>query len=122
MEGSEISVQELVERFQLSHELLGESLSDEHLREASRIIDDHRILGPELGLKLAEMKAINQEQSPELQRLATLEKWKQKSAWKATYRKLIEALLKCSRADVAEQVCELLNQSKYKDRNMGSMV
>jgi len=113
MEGSEISLQDLVERFQLSDELLDTSLSDEHLREASRIIDDHRILGPELGLKSVELKTINQEQSPELQRLATLEKWRQKLAWKATYRKLIEALLKCSRADVAEQVCELLAQSKY---------
>ena len=31
----------------------------------------------------------------------------------ATYRTLIEALLKCSRADLAEKVGELLAQSKY---------
>ena len=35
------------------------------------------------------------------------------SAWKATYRKLIEALLKCGREDIAKKVGELLAQSKY---------
>ena len=111
MAESEVSLQDLVERFKLSNHQLDAEVSDEHLRKASRIIADHKILGPEVGLSSAEMTAIDQ-QPPEHQRFAMLEKWKQKLDWKATYRKLIEALLRCSRADTARQVCELLTQSK----------
>ena len=108
----EISLQDLKRRNQLSNELLNTPLSEEHLREASRVIDDHEILGPELGLSAAQMTAIEQKKSPVLQ---MLEKWRQKGAWKATYCMLIEALLKCSRADLAQKLCEWLVQSKFKD-------
>ena len=110
-----ISLQDLIKRFQLSDDLLDASLSDEHVRDVSRIIADHKILGPELGLTSAEMTAINQ-QPLEHQRFAMLEKWKQKFDWTATYRKIIEALLRCSRADLARQVCELLAPGKCKHR------
>ena len=115
MEGSKISLQNLIERCKLSDKQLDETLSKEHMREASRVIDNHEILGPELGLSAAEMAAIDQRQVPVLQRVAMLQKWKQKLAWKATYRTLVEALLKCSRADLAQHVCEWLVQSKFKD-------
>ena len=116
MEGSGISLQNLIERYKLSDELLDETLCEEHMREASRVIDNHEILGPELGLSAAQMDAINQKQAPVLlQRVAMLQKWKQKFAWKATYRTLVEALLKCSRADLAQQVCEWLVPRKFKD-------
>lgn len=113
-----ISLQELKGRFQLSDRLLDAPISEEHLREASRIIDDHESLGHELGFTSAEMTAISSERTVQLQRSATLTKWKQKFAWKATYCKLIDALLKCSRADLAQEVCKLLAQSKCKDRNV----
>ena len=113
-----ISLQDLIERFNLSGALLDASLSDEHLRDVSRIIADQKSLGSELGLTLADMTTINQ-QPPEHQRLAMLEKWKQKFDWTATYRKIIDALLKCSRADLARQVCELLAPRKCKHRAIG---
>ena len=110
MEGSKISLQNLIERYELSDELLDETLSEEHMRGASRVINDHEILGPELGLGAAQMAAIDQKQAPVLQRVAMLQKWKQKFAWKATY-----CTLKCSRADLAQQVCEWLVPRKFKD-------
>lgn len=108
-----ISLQDLIERFQLSNDLLDASLSDEHLRDVSRIIADPKILGPELELTSGEMTDVNQ-QPAEHRRFAMLEKWKQKFDWKATYRKIVEALLRCSRADLARQVCELLAPRKCK--------
>ena len=102
-----ISLQELKGRFELSDKLLDVRIAEEHLRKASRIIDDHETLGLELGLTSAEMTAISSEKTLQLKRLAMLTKWKQKFAWKATYYKLIDALLKCTRADLAQEVCEL---------------
>ena len=119
MAGSKISLQDLIERFQLSNDQLNASLCEEQLREASRIVADHETLGPELGLTPDEMTAISSEKTLQLKRSAVLRKWKQKYAWMANYRTLVEALLNCSRADLAQEVCEVLVQSKCKSRNVG---
>lgn len=108
-----ISLQDLIHRFHLSQDLLDKEVSDKHVREASRIIDDHKILGSELGLTTSEMTAINENaKTHELQKEAMLTKWKQKFLWKATYRALLNALLSCSRANHARELCKLLAQSK----------
>ena len=79
----------------------------------SRIIADHEIVGPELGLSDAEMDEINADaKTQQLRRMKMLKTWKQKFAWKATYRRLIEALLNCHRGGDAQKVCELLAPSK----------
>ena len=41
-------------------------------------------------------------------RLEVLQKWKGKFGFEATYKKLLEVLLKLSMADVAAKVCHLL--------------
>ena len=109
-----ISLQALTDRFHLSQDMLDKEVSEEHLREVSRIIDDHEIVGPELGLSQPQMFAINSDaKTQELRRMKMLEKWKHIFACEATYRKLIKVLLKCRRGDIAQNVCELLVQSKY---------
>ena len=113
-----ISLQELKDKFHLSQEQLDAEISDEHLKEASKIIADHEILGAELGLTQEEMTAISLEKTLELQRLAMLRRWKQKLAWKANYRTLIEAHLKCGRADRARDMCKLLTQCTYRHKTV----
>ena len=109
MAGSRISVEDLIEKYTLSQDLLDQEVSEEHLKEVSRIIEDPEIVGPELGLTPPEMTTVSSNaRSKELQRAAMLTKWKQTHAFKATYKKLIKALLKCHRADHAQRVCELL--------------
>lgn len=108
-----ISLQDLIDRFHFSQDQLDMEVNEEHLREVSKIIDDHEILGNELGLSESEMSAINSDANKQLQRMKMLNKWKQKFAFKATYGKLIGALVKCSRGSDAQKVCELLAQSEY---------
>ncbi len=82
------------------------------MREVSRIIADHEEVGPYLELTVQEMIAINRDaRTHELRKKAMLTRWKQKNAWNATYRTLLEALLKCDRAGDAQKVCKLA-QSK----------
>ena len=50
-----ISLQDLVDTFHLSQDQLDREVSEgteEHLREVARIIDDHEIVGYELGLRV----------------------------------------------------------------------
>jgi len=116
MAGRKISLQDLIHRLHLSQDLLEKELSEEHLREVSRIIADHEIVGPELGLTLQEMTTIssNNVNKQEVQKMEMLRKWKQKCIWNATYGKLIEAFLNCGRADHACDVCELLTKSELR--------
>ena len=108
------TLQDLVRRFKIPEHVLNGELSEKHLRDVTRFID-HNTLGPELGLTSQNMNDINVVVGPEdLRRIATLRKWKQTFAYNATYRKLIEALLKCSKADQAVEVCKLLIQSTCK--------
>ena len=44
----------------------------------------------------------------EERRYKSLQTWKRKFAFKAVYKRLIEALLECGRVDHAEEVCKLL--------------
>lgn len=111
-----ITLQDLIDRFHLSKDQLDGEFREEHLVKAARIIADHEVLGQQLGLS-NDMATINSEKDTQSKGLALLKKWRQRSAWKATYCKLIEALLECGRADCARDVCiELLTQSKYKHR------
>ena len=111
--GIGISLQDVMDKLHLSQDQLDKEVSEEHLTEASNIIDDHEVLGPRLGLTEQEMTAIDRDaKTHDLKKKAMLKKWKQKNAWRATYRTLTEALLKCSRADRAQDVCELLAHSK----------
>ena len=78
MAGQGISLQDLIDKFHLSQDLLDKEVSEKHIREVSRIIDDHEILGSELGLTTAQMTAIKQDaKSYELQKEMMLSKWKQ---------------------------------------------
>ena len=110
---SEVSLQELIDYYHLSQSQLNAEISDEHLTEVSRIVGDHEMLGHELKLTSENMVEVKQAKTLELQKLAMLTKWKQRSCWKAKYCTLIEALLKCGRADCATDMCKLLTQSEY---------
>ena len=114
MAGPESLLHDLLDEFGLSEYHLDEELSEDHLTEVSKIVDDHEAVGPGLGLTEQEMAAINLDASTqERQKEVMLRHWKQKFSQGATYRVLIEAFLRCSGADRARKVCELLAKSKF---------
>jgi len=55
-------------------------------------------------IEAVELDGNNEEE----RRYKSLQTWKRKFAFKAIYRRLIEAFLECDRADHAEKVCKLL--------------
>ena len=95
-------------KYHLSPHKLDKEISREHLREVFMIT--HESLGLELGL--------TKEEVPDLRPYGMLSIWKCKFAEKATYRALIEALLRCNRRDDAQKVCELLAESKQGAMNI----
>ena len=88
---------------------LDEPCSDEHLRDISSGLTQWRTVAPHLSLEEGDIEEIERDIKTESEkRLKALRKWKNKYSFKATYRVLTEALLKCRMAHPAEKVCRLL--------------
>ena len=91
--------------------------SDEHIREIARNIEKWELIAEPLGLRDTHIEVIHKEHRDdvEVQRVKCLKKWKKMFEFKATYRCLIEACLKCERAELAVSVCTLLSSSQDMD-------
>ena len=85
--------------------------SDVDIRDFADFCDPWRQVGLHLGLTNGQLNAIDEDnRTVSLKRLGVLQKWKEMFVFKATYRVLIEALLKCGKADTALRVCNTLAQ------------
>ena len=105
---SPVTLDELVATVGISLETLDQKCTDEHTRTISEFLDWRRV-APYLELDDAAIQVIERDSGDEPQRrLKTLQKWKERFAFKATYKMLVEVLLTVGRADHAEKVCKLL--------------
>ena len=100
---------DLLSHCELEEAWLDREVCRDDYYDISKYLSEWKLLAPKLGLTDAEVEAILEEnQKEEAKRVAFLRKLKQKFAWKATYRALIEALLGIQRAEDATGVCQLL--------------
>ena len=80
------------------------------IREVSTFLESWKLVAPHLGLSKGEIEAIDRDgKTEEEKRLLMLQRWKQALVFKATYKKLINALLSVRRADVAVKVCQVVS-------------
>ena len=104
-----ITLEELLEEVGLCPEKLNESTSDDHLREIALFLTSWQTVASHLDLSENDISDVEREGKNEQDlRLNTLQRWKGKFGFKATYMKLVEVLLSLAMADVAEKVCRLL--------------
>ena len=105
-----ITLDDCIEHFDLTAEVLDAKCSDKHILAVSSFLD-WRGVAPYLNLTDSEVDAVDSDGKDELdKRHKTLQKWRSKFAFKATYKNLIQALLDSSRGDHAEEVCKLLKK------------
>ena len=103
-----ITLEELLKKVGVCCEKFNDSISDEHLLEISTFLTSWRTVAPFLKIESNNLEAIEQEKDEQVKRLKVLQKWKGIFGFTATYRKLVEVLLKLAQADIAQKVCELL--------------
>ena len=102
------TLEELVKKVRISLDLLDQKCSDEHLKSISLFLD-WRSVAPHLGLSERNIEDIEADKRKESERrLNVLQTWRKKYGYKATLKKLAEALLSVENADDAERVCRLL--------------
>ena len=108
-----ITVKKLEERYQIPQGLLDDTFTDEHAKEFALSVDSWELLASHLDLSEQQIEAIKiDNKSQEVRRLKVLNKWKQKFAYHATYRRLLEVLLSIDRKDLACNVCELVTSKQ----------
>ena len=104
-----ITLEDLLKKVGVHSEKLNDSISDDHLREIGIFLTLWRKVTTYLGLSENDLGDVEQEGKDEQdKRLKALQKWKGKFGFKATYRMLVEVLLKLAKADTAEKICHLL--------------
>ena len=104
-----ITVEELEEHFKLPDGILNEEISEEHIIKISTFLASWKLVAPHLDLDEQEIEGIdNGANTEEEKRLLMLRRWKQAFIFKATYRKLLVALLSIKRADQARKVCQVI--------------
>ena len=110
MEGATVS--SLMEQYQIPEEDCNRQIRDIHLEEISQShCEKWRSLPSHLKMKTIIKKDIDREsKSEDEKRLAFFERWQQERGSDATYKALINALLKISCRQDAEKVCELLQK------------
>ena len=103
------SVTELVQRCQLTDEcVLDTKVTSDRFNAVSRSLCKWRSLAPDLDIAQQVVEDIEKDyHEEERKRSAFLKEWQQKFSVRATYRKLIEALLEIERTEDALKICEL---------------
>ena len=114
------SISELVGRYQLLTEerVLDLEVTSDRFHEVCRSLSQWRRLAPILNVEEAVEDIENDFRgNEEMKKKAFLTAWKQKYAMKATYRRLIEALLSTERTEDAKKICQLLSGITYLNHN-----
>ena len=104
-----VTFEELITHVGISPDKLNKPCSDEDIASTSLFLTNWRTVAPLLGLTETDEEDVEEEgKKMQHKRYSTLQRWKNKYLFKATYRVLVDVFLKLSRADLAERVCKLL--------------
>ena len=83
--------------------------SQDDLLALSKFCYPWELIGQHLKLTSSQISAIdNNNKTMDQKHVGVLQKWKETSAHKATYRVLVNALLACDKAQHASEVCGML--------------
>ena len=105
-----LTIPDVIIKADISIEVLDQECSTEMLPNLAKFIIDWKLIGYHLKLTTAEITAIDGDnRTVDEKRVGMLLKWREKLAFKATYRLLVQALLDCERASDAIDVCKMIS-------------
>lgn len=98
------SYENLSTRWKIDSSIMKQEFSGSHIMDLASKIDKWELLAKSLEIPNPEIERIKNEPGLELQRIKLLESWKQRCGSKATYKAMVEALLRIDRTDLAEKI------------------
>ena len=106
------TLDDLVKHANIPPTLLDLECCDDHLTSISLFLDWRKV-APHLGLDTADIEEIESKTTESEKRLETLQKWKLKYSYLATFKVLVQVLLKLRCAEHALKMCKLLHSQVY---------
>ena len=104
---SPMTIQILAAHCGISEAYLETEVRREHFPQISHSLTQWELLSPLMDISPADMDSIKGDNhKEEVKKVSFLEVWKQKMSFKATYRVLVESLLKIKRVDDAKGICK----------------
>ena len=104
-----ITIEDVANQAGISLDSLSEECSQTVLLDLAKYCVDWHLVGKRLGLSDADITAVNSDNSTEdKKRVGVLEKWKDRCAFRATYRVFIEALLSQGMTQTAVEACKVI--------------
>ena len=101
------SFQDLIQHCRVDGACLDREVEREHIPQLSCCMLKWELLAPLMKITPADVDSIKGDNhKEEVKTVSFLEVWKQKVSFKATYRVLVESLLKIERVDDAKGICE----------------
>ena len=102
-----LTTHDLAQHCGISESCLETEVAREHFPQLSRFLTQWKLLSPLLDVSQAGVDTVESDnRKEEVKRVSFLEVWKQKMSFKATYRVLVESLLKIERVDDAKGICK----------------
>ena len=89
-----ITFEELISHVGISADELQKPCSDEHITTISLFLTNWQTVAPHLGFTETDAEDVEAEKNTQDKRYKTLQKWKAKNLFKATYRVLVDVFLK----------------------------
>ena len=116
MSAEHITIKELLEEYKLSEVSLDKEVTEDDIKKISLVVGQWELLALHLGLSEQQIEQVkrNNDLQEDLKRLCILNKWKETFAFKATYRKFLDASLSISRSGLACKVCEFIKTPPYR--------
>ena len=94
-------------------DILDQECSQQDLLCLAKLCVDWQLIGFHLELTKADIVAVDGDcRSVDEKRIGMLGRWKEKTAFKATYRVFLETLLSCGKASDAIEACKVIASSK----------
>ena len=121
MSDPSITVEELAKKAELPLLCLDKAFREEEACLLAEFCDRWELIGYHLRLVKTDITTIkNDNDTTDLRRISMLARWREKFAHKATYRVLIEALIRSKHGNKALELCQTLRHELAVNSRMGS--
>ncbi len=108
-----VTFQKLIKQYNLTDEQLNSEIEDSDTPKMALCFDDVELYSSAMGLAIAERADVNQSRGTVTAMMKCLQIWKEHNPLQATYRALLDIVLRLGKVDTADQICQQLTQREY---------
>ncbi|XP_064389445.1 uncharacterized protein LOC135337437 [Halichondria panicea] len=112
---NQVALQELMRRYNLTDEQLNREIVDSDTPVMALHFDDVEMYSIAMGLAIAEQADVKESRGNQAAMLKCLQVWKERDPFQATYRALLDIVLRLGKGETADKICQQLSQHRTLD-------